>query len=149
MAKKKLKTIPANIAAKSFVADPCAVPKLEIFRAAGIAGQVLVHFGAGYGAQRQIDSPGLNAQIFDHPTTAATFTSLLISSIMRNFSQVHWDTDVAKRDAICRTAFVHGKLACQRSLGAPLNWDVLYTTLQEIKATICPGGAGGGIVCDF
>ena len=50
-----------------YVPDPCAIPKQEKIRDAGIAGQILVHFGAGFGAQREIDFPGTNAQIFDTP----------------------------------------------------------------------------------
>lgn len=134
---------------QKFVPDPCAAAKTELRRAAGIAGQILVHFGAGFGAQREIDFPGTNAQIFDSPITAATFTSLLMSSIINNFTALHWDTDTGKRNGICTTAFRHGKLACTRSAGAPLDWDTLYATLQEIKVAFCPGGAGGGIACDF
>ena len=134
---------------EKFVPDPCAIQKAELRKAAGIAGQILVHFGAGYGAQRQIDSPGANTQIFDSPNTAATFTNLLITSIHNNFAALHWATDAAKRNAVCMTAFKHGKLACQRMGGAPLDWDTLYATLQEIKAAFCPGGSGGGIACDF
>src|SRR6185503_149881 len=132
-----------NRAKAAFVPDPCAVPKLEILVAAGVAGQILSHFGAGFGAQRQIDSPGLNAQIFDSPITASSFTSLLISSIRKHANDLNWDTDVVKRDAVCRTAFLHGKLACQRSAGAPLNFNVLYTTLKEIQVAFCPSGSSG------
>lgn len=150
MAKKKSQSAPAKIPAKAlFVPDPCAIPKLQITLAAGIAGQILVHFGAGFGAQRQIMSPGKNAQIFDSPSTPSAFTSLLISSIIKNQATLKWDTNVANRDAVCRTAFAHGKLACQRTAGGPLDWGSLYSTLQEIKAAMCPGGAGGGAACDF
>ena len=134
---------------QKFVPDPCAGAKFDLRRAAGIAGQILMHFGAGFGAQREIDFPGTNAQIFDSPTTAATFTNLLMTSIINNFTALHWATDTVKRNAICTTAFRHGQLACTRSAGVPLDWDTLYTTLQEIKAAFCPGGSGGGIACDF
>jgi hypothetical protein len=150
MAKKQPQSAPAKPVAKpGFVPDPCAIPKLKITLAAGIAGQILVHFGAGFGAQRQIMSPGKNAQIFDSPSTPSAFTSLLISSIIKNEATLKWDTNVANRDAVCRTAFAHGKLACQRTAGGPLDWGSLYSTLQEIKAAMCPGGAGGGAACDF
>ena len=147
---KKQPRVPANTSAKSgFVPDPCAIPKLKITLAAGIAGQILVHFGAGFGAQRQIMSPGTNAQMFDSPSTPAAFTSLLISSIIKNQATLKWDTDVANRNAVCRTAFAHGKLACERTSGAAVDWGILYATLQEIKEAMCPGGAGGGAACDF
>jgi hypothetical protein len=149
MAKRKKRSLPVNIAARAFVPDPCARAKGELRIAAGIAGQILVHFGAGFGAQRQIMSPGTNAQIFDNPITAATFTDLLITSIVNHFTALKWDTDVANRNAVCRTAFAHGKLACQRTSAGPINWSVLYATLQEIKASMCPSGSGGGIACDF
>jgi hypothetical protein len=132
-----------------FVPDPCANQKLELRKAAGIAGQILVHFGAGFGAQREIDFPGTNAQIFDSPATAATFTNLLMTSIHNNLAKLHWATDPVTRNAVCTTAFRHGQLACQRSGGGALDWDTLYATLQEIKTTFCPGGAGGGVACDF
>ena len=150
MAKKKTQSVPAKISVKSvFVPDPCAIPKLKITLAAGIAGQILVHFGAGFGAQRQIMSPGTNAQIFDSPSTPSAFTSLLISSIIKNQATLKWDTDVANRNAVCRTAFAHGKLACQRTSGGPVDWAMLHATLQEIKAAMCLGGSGGGAACDF
>ena len=150
MAKKKQQSVPPKPVAKAgFVSDPCTVAKQKIIGAAGIAGQILVHFGAGFGAQRQIMKPGTNAQIFDSPSTPAAFTSLLIGSIMKNQATLKWDTDVVTRDAVCRTAFAHGKLACERTSGGTLDWSVLYATLQEIKAAMCPGGAGGGIACDF
>ena len=151
MAKRRKKTVPANTSAKSkFVPDPCATVKQQLRHAAGIAAQILVHFGAGFGAQRQIMSPGTNAQIFDHPSTPDAFTDLLITSIIKHYADLHWDTDAAGRDAICRTAFKHGKLACQYTSGAAVDWHVLYATHQEIKASTCPvPSAGGGIACDF
>ena len=132
-----------------YVPDPCAIPKAELRKAAAIAGQILAHFGAGFGAQREIDSPGTNVQIFDSPATAATFTDLLITSTLKHMANLHWDVDTIGRDAICITAFRHGQLAWQRSNGGPLDWSTLYATLQDIKAVFCPGGAGGGVACDF
>ena len=82
--------------------------------------------------------------MFDSPSTASAFTTLLISSITKNQATLNWDADVAGREAVCRAAFAHGELACQRTRGEAVNWGMLYATLQEIKAAMCPGGAGGG-----
>ena len=144
--------IPAGVIKGTLPADPCGKEKKAVRAAAGIAGQILVHFGAGFGAEREKvkPAPGGNTQIFDSPVTAAVFTDLLISSVIKHLGDLHWDTDSIKRDGICQTAFLHGQLAYQQSAGAPLDWATLYSTLQEIKAMYCPSGsAGGGIACDF
>src|SRR5262249_29264498 len=75
--------------------DPCWKVKADMMLAAGIVGQILVHFGAGWGSEREKTSPG-NTQIFDSPITIATFTSLMMTSVLKNMAALHWDTDQAR-----------------------------------------------------
>src|SRR6516225_9256273 len=114
MAKKKSST-----SKKSAVKKPKAkihLPSREL-KAAAIVGQVLVHFGAGYGAQCQSvnpTAPPSNTPIFTAPIDLATFHHNLLKSTIKNLSKIQWDTNVPLRDQINKAAFHHGVLARQR-----------------------------------
>lgn len=126
-------------------------------RAGGIVGHVLVHFGAGYGAQRQTENataPPANLQIFGRTSDSLHFHAALMESTLRNLAKIDWETNQGQRDAICAAAFAHGVLARQTVVadGTPtLSLVQILTTLKTIQGIHCPGpgGAGGGPVCDF
>ena len=135
--------------------DPCAaikaIHKIEIDdlrTAAGIVGQVLVHFGAGVAVAREASSPGSTAQIFATPSDIAIFTDLLLKSTVTNLATLNWETQPTTRNFVCSRAFDHGKLAYQTQLG-PLTFAVILDTLRVIQEICPPGGAGGGKVCAF
>ena len=123
--------------------DPCFKEKQKITKAAAIVGQVLVHFGAGYGLPP-------NPQIFATPADLAVFFDLLMASVLKNVpSKLDWEIDQPGRDAVCQAAFKHGALARATAGAAPLMFSVILATLREIQASMCPSGAGGGPVCEF
>jgi hypothetical protein len=139
------------------------LPKAKIqmstreLKAAAIVGQVLVHFGAGYGAQRESENPTAplpNSPIFTKPTDLARFHHKLLESTFRNLSIINWGTNTPLRDQITKAAFHHGVLARQRVVAdgtTTLSYMQIIETLKTVQANFCPGsgGAGGGPVCDF
>jgi len=110
--------------------------------AMAIVGQVLVHFGAGYGAK---------AQIFKTPKDSQRFTNHLLSCTLANLDLIDWDINPGLRDRVCDVAYKHGKLAKRRAGTNKLTWAVIHQTLNEIQNTECPSstGGGGGLVCSF
>ncbi len=135
--------------------DPCAhvrasckAEKADIKKAAGIVAQVMAHFGAGVGAERERTNPGTSGQVFATPLDVALFHDLLLTSVLKHLATLNWDTDQPGRDFVCNNAFKHGVLAFSEAAGAPLAFAVILDTLREIQKT-CPPGAGGGKVCDF
>ena len=124
-------------------------------KAAAIVGHILVHFGAGYGAQRQTETPAAppaNLQIFQKPSDLATFHFMLLESTVRNFAALNWATNTPLRDQVTKAAFKHGALARQKVVAdgtVTLTIDQIISTLRSVQASDCPGGAGGGPICDF
>jgi hypothetical protein len=127
--------------------DPCAAVKADLRKAAAIVGQVVAHFGAGAGSERQRTSPGATGQLFAAPSDLAAFHDLLLNSVLKHMATLNWDTDQPGRDFICNNAFAHGVLAYQTAAG-PLTFMVILDTLRVIQQN-CPPGAGGGKACDF
>jgi len=123
--------------------DPCKPDKDLYKKAAAIVGQVMVHFGAGYGAT--------TAQIFATPQDYASFSELLMTSTVKHITDgtLQWDTNQPMRDQVCQAGYVHGGLAKTAAAGSPLTFQVILTTLRQVQRTMCPPGAGGGPVCDF
>ena len=132
---------------------------VEVTKASAIVGQVLTHFGAGYGAERQNEAaagaPTTPLQIFAAPIDLAGFHFLLLDSVLRNFQQLNWDVDQPTRDVICKAAFLHG-VAARKAVVAEndgtdrLRLVQILVTLKVIQKNVCnAGGVGGGIVCDF
>jgi hypothetical protein len=125
----------------------------RIEKAAAIVAQVLVHFGAGYGAQRQTENPGgapPNQAIFATPADSAKFHHKLLKSTFDSLDILPFSTNQGLRDQICSVAFQHGMLARQRVVtdGTPaLVIQQILDTLETVKALCPPGGAGGGRVC--
>lgn len=125
--------------------------------AGAIAAQVLVHFGAGYGAERLRENPTgpmPNFQIFCAPADLAGFFDRLVASCLRNAGAIDWGNDQVLRDQACAVAFKHGVAARKAVVAAGascLDTATLDTTLRNIQATECPapGGAGGGAICAF
>jgi hypothetical protein len=126
-------------------------------RAAAIVGHVLTHFGGGYSAQRQTETPGaapVNLQIYQKPSDLKIFHSALLESTVRNFATFDWDANQPLRDQICNAAFEHGVRARQMVVAqgtTTLTAVQILTTLKAVQQAFCagPGGAGGGPVCDF
>ena len=124
--------------------------------AQAIVAQVLVHFGAGYGAERQNETPGeepANAEIFSDPTVIANFYGMLLQSTIDHFFEVQWDAPPV-RETVLKAAFTHGVLARQRVVAdssVTLNLIQILQTLVEVQEDFCPGvpGAGGGPICRF
>ena len=119
-------------------------------KAASIVADVLAHFGGGYEAERQSESPGTPieaAPIYKNAGVAQTFHFSLLASTLRNFESIRWDQPLGDRDTVCAAAFKHGRLA-RKAAKAPLTTAVIFKTLEEVKKD-CPGGPGGGRVCDF
>lgn len=156
MAKKK--AAPAKKPSKKVPVIAVATT-VDVPKASAIVGQVLAHFGAGYGAQRQTEAsaktPPAALQIFATPTDLGGFHYLLLDSVLRNFSAINWDIDQPQRDVVCRTAFDHGVLARKQVVADNDGTDRLHLvqilqTLKAIQATHCSAaGAGGGKVCHF
>lgn len=124
-------------------------------KAARIVGHVLVHFGAGYGAQRQTETPAAppaNLPIFQKPSDLATFHFMLLESTVRNFAALNWESNAPLRDQVTRAAFKHGMQARQKVVAdgtGTLKIDQIITTLRAVQASDCPPGTGGGPICDF
>ena len=125
-------------------------------KAQAIVAQVLVHFGAGYGAERQNETPGTapaNANIFLDPQVIATFHGMLLDSTIEHYSEVQWDAPPI-RETVLKAAFEHGVLARRQVVadgtGALTTIQILQT-LAQVQAVFCPGvpGAGGGPICRF
>lgn len=160
MAKAKQKKKPVAAKAPVKAAPVMAIVQAaDMGKASAIVAQVLTHFGAGYGAQRQTE-PGQAAapaaqQIFAAPIDLAAFHFLLLDSVVRNFQSLLWDINQPGRDLICKAAFQHGVLARQQVVADADGTDRLVllqilATLKTIQKTICNAkGAGGGMVCDF
>lgn len=135
--------------------DPCAAEKKKVKVAAAIVGQVLVHFGAGYGSQQLAEDttkPLPDFQIFATPQDIASFTELLLTSVLKHTATLNWTTDGPGRDRVCSAAFNHGVLARKEVVAngdAALTFPVILSTLRTIQGLMCPLGAGGGSVCDF
>jgi hypothetical protein len=130
----------------------------DVERAAAIVAHVLTHFGGGYAAQRQTETPGAqpaNLQIYQKPSDLKIFHSALLESTVRNLAKIDFDINQAQRDQICQAAFQHGVLARQMVVAqatVTLTIVQILTTLKSVQqALLCggPGGAGGGPVCDF
>jgi hypothetical protein len=141
---------------KKKIADPCKDLLKQARQAGAIVAQVLVHFGAGYGAQRLAENPTgplPNFQIFCEPKELRLFFNLLLSSTLRNLHKLNWETDQPLRDAVCSAAFKHGVAARKEAAagGGCLTFDIIEETLRDIQAAECPAptGAGGGLVCEF
>ena len=128
-----------------------AVVNLEQ-QAQAIVAQLLAHFGAGYGAERQNETPGdppINADIFIKPSVCAAFHGYLLNSTVTNFLNIHWDNPAVRAQTLI-AAFKHGVLARQlvvsEETGA-LTLAQIFVTLEAAKQ-FCPSGSGGGGACD-
>ena len=125
----------------------------RIEKAAAIVAHVLVHFGAGYGAQRQTENPGtppLNQDIFTTPSDASKFHHKLLKSTFDSLDQLPFSTNQGLRNQICSVAFQHGMLARQLAVqdGTPtVDIRQILQTLTQVKQQCPPVGAGGGRVC--
>jgi hypothetical protein len=152
----KKKKLPLPLTPEMIAAYFASLPTLQQ-RASAIVGHVMVHFGAGYGAQRQSETPNTapaNAQIFQNPSDARSFHLLLLDSVIRNFNTINWDLNPGTRNNVLRAAFDHGVLARQRVVQdgtTTLTFAQIMSTLRQIQTSHCPnpGAAGGGDVCDF
>jgi hypothetical protein len=128
-----------------------AIVVLDVERQAqAIVADVLVHFGAGYGAEQQNEE---GAQITEVPTVLAAFHQLLLTSTIDNFLEVEWDAPPV-REQVLIAAFEHGRAA--RKLVVEEDTDTLtlvqiLVSLKEIQDKFCEGvsGAGGGPICRF
>jgi hypothetical protein len=124
-------------------------------RAASIVAEVMANFGGGYEAERQSETPStptISAPIFKNPSVAKTFHFALFESTLRNLDSIDWEINPGVRAQVSSSAFKHGRLARKRVVGdgtGTLTTAQIFQTLQQIKATECPGGVGGGLVCDF
>jgi hypothetical protein len=128
-------------------------------QAAAIVAQVLVHFGAGYGLQREHDEEPkqnqskedlANRPIFRRPDDLAQFFFRLWRSTLKEFDKIDW-TDPGFRDTCTNAAFEHGKLARRQSGNARVTFDTILATLRKIQKQYCPidNVRGGGRVCGF
>jgi hypothetical protein len=137
----------ARVAAQVFI--PFDVEK----EAHAIVAQILAHFGAGYGAQRQQEVGGVpsNVTIFETPTVLASFQLLLHKSTVDHFPDVRWDIQ-PNRDTVLVAAFEHGVLCRQRVVAdgsGTLNLIQILDTIKVVQSTICSPGGGGGAPCSF
>lgn len=158
---KAKKKVPAKTAKAPVRIPPmmAVATTVDVAKASAIVGQVLTHFGAGYGAQHRTEAAAgatpQAQQIFAKPIDLAGFHFLLLDSVLRNFGKLNWDFDQPLRDTICKAAFEHGVLARRQVVADGDGSDRLLlvqilVTLKVIQKTICGAtGAGGGIVCDF
>jgi hypothetical protein len=118
-----------------------------------IVSEILASFTAGYAAQRQSETPGVDpthADIFMKASVYAGFHAYLLNSTMTNFMDIDWD-DPPSRAQTLLAAFEHGKLARKTVVDAELpalTLKVIFVTLEEIKEDFCPSGSGGGGACD-
>jgi hypothetical protein len=125
----------------------------RIEKAAAIVAHVLVHFGAGYAAQRQTENPNAvppNQAIFTAPSDSAKFHHKLLKSTFDNLDDLPFSTNQGLRDQICSVAFQHGMLARQQAVSdgtGTLGIQQILDTLEKVKQ-LCPPGAGGGRVCN-
>src|SRR5262245_24676226 len=101
-------------------ADP-SQPEKDLYTAAAIVGQVMIHFGAGYGAT--------NSQIFASPDDYFSFSDSLMKSTLKNIQngKLQWDTNQGLRDVTCKAAYQHGALAKAAANGAPLTIQVILS----------------------
>lgn len=153
MAKAKKKKTPSKAKKPARATAPATLTNEQ--KAASIVAHVLAHFGAGYAVQRQTEAgsavPPVNQPIFDKPIDLATFHFMLLDSTIRNFGALNWDNNAPVRDQVTTAAFNHGALARQRVVAdgtGTLSILQILSTLVTVQAS-CPGGAGGGAVCDF
>jgi hypothetical protein len=124
-------------------------------KATAIVAEVMANFGGGYEAERQNETPSTpttSAPIFKNPSVAKTFHFALLESTLRNLDIIDWEINPGVRAQVSSAAFKHGRLARKRVVSdgtGALTTAQIFQTLQQIKATECPGGVGGGLVCDF
>lgn len=155
MAKKKASTKKKKKPTKkSTTTSPALIKK-----AAAIVGHVLTHFGAGWGSQRQTETPTsapVNLEIFTSPADASGFHAKLLKSSIDglNANDLPFSSNAGLRNQVCQAAFNHGVEARKQAVAdgtTTVNLAQILLTHAKIKAT-CPGsrgGAGGGRVCNF
>ena len=160
MAKRKTSRSTSQRKSKPVLMSSATIQLLEREeQAAAIAAQVLVHFGAGYGLQREHDEQAkqnqskedlTNRPIFHRPDDLAQFFFRLWRSTLNEFDKIDW-TDPSFRDTCTNAAFEHGKLARQQSGNARLTFETILATLRKIQKRSCPVTVvrGGGRVCGF
>ena len=154
MAKKKMRKAKKRHvpAASHFVSTSQTLAE----QVSSIVAQVLVHFGAGYMAERQTEAgaanPPANMQIFQKLSDFNGFHFLLTESTARRFAELNWATNQPLRDQVFDAAFEHGA-RCRRAVVADgtvtLKLKQILIELEWIQANMCPGGPGGGPICDF
>jgi hypothetical protein len=154
MAKKAKKAKKAKTAKRGSSPAASRIVAKEL-QAAAIVAEVMVNFGGGYEAERQNETPSTpttSAPIFKNPSVAKTFHFALLESTLRNLDTIDWEINPGVRAQVSSSAFKHGRLARKRVVSdgtGTLTTAQVFQTLQQIKATECPGGVGGGLVCDF
>ena len=133
-----------------------ATPKSIKATVAEIVAQIITHFGAGYGAQRQSEgaTTPANGQIYQKPSDLGKFHRRLAESVNRNFNIIKWNTDPGGRSQISKAAFDHGVLARKAVVaagGTTVTYAQIIKTLRDIQRAQCPGTtkSGGGPACDF
>ena len=160
MAKSQRKSVKARSSLVSSVvplrarlADKVVVVLNIEKEAQAIVAQILAHFGGGYAAERQRESPGgtpTNADIFNSPSVCGAFYAYLFNSTVTNFMDIHWDIPSVRNQTLL-AAFEHGVLArktvVSEGTGA-LTLAQIFVTLEVIKPLFCPSGSGGGGACD-
>ena len=125
----------------------------RIEKAAAIVAHVLVHFGAGYGAQRQTENPGTappNQSIFTTTSDSAKFHHKLLKSTFDSLDDLPFSKVQGLRDQICSAAFQHGIEARQQAVAAgtpTINIKQILVTLANVKR-LCPPATGAGRVCN-
>jgi hypothetical protein len=160
MAKSQLKKVAMrNIQASAVkplsarLAEKVVIPINIEREAAAIVAQVLVHFGAGYGAERQHENGGTpsNDDVFKTPSVLKGFHALLLNSTIDNFMDVHWEVESIRKQ-ILNAAFAHGVFARKRVVEDDtdgLSLQQILDTLVDVQDEFCSPGSGGGAVCSF
>jgi hypothetical protein len=159
MAKSQRKSIKARstevssvVPLRARIAQVVAVVNVEQ-QAQAIVAQLLAHFGAGYSAERQNETPGgipTNANIFLKPSVFAGFHAYLLNSTVTNFLDINWDNPAVRAQTLL-AAFEHGVLARKQVVSdgtGALTLAQIFVTLEVAKVNFCPSGGGGGGACD-
>jgi hypothetical protein len=159
MAKSQRKSMKARstedssvVPLRARIAQVIAVVNVEK-EAQAIVAQILSHFGAGYSAERQNETPGgtpTNANIFLKPSVFAGFHAYLLNSTVTNFMDTGWDNPAIRAQTLL-AAFEHGVLARKQVVSegtAALTLAQIFVTLEIAKVKFCPSGSGGGGACD-
>jgi hypothetical protein len=152
MAKKPKKASKKKTSKKKKVSLATGSPA-RIEKAAAIVAHVLTHFGAGYGAQRQTETPGAapaNLAIYTSPADSKKFHHKLLKSTFDSLADLPFSKVQGLRDTICSAAFTHGieaRLLAVKEGTPTVDIRQILQTLEAVKK-LCPPGGGGGRVCN-